>query len=229
MAKDVSLDEIFKHGDEGAGERPPKKPSKPAGDDSHISDADLENDLKAMSPRGQKRIKELLESNKELSESLRGKDTEIETLKKGGKDRKESGSNAEPNDTDLESLIDSIEDENSRALLKEYGGRLKKAVLKDLTPTLSKVDMIEFKESLATLIDQNPGMSKFEDRILELKKSNPQASLKSIVGELVVDIGLQRRKPIDSGSPADRRERSLDEFDSKDELYDLLESMRPNS
>jgi hypothetical protein len=164
------------------------------------------------SERANERIQELLEENKRLKESP----------KKAELDPYET-----PKFKNLDEFVNAIEDEPSRKLLKTYGEILTNQLRSEVAPVLSEHNDAKFKREFDSMVSRVPALSAYEDSLKKSFNRNPNQSIKALVGEVIVDGIFNKVKPIESkGSSPNRTAPDISDA-SKEDLYSILESMRP--
>jgi hypothetical protein len=211
--KDVDLEQFFKSEDTQSG----------VASDTNVGAAPVSEDVKtqptdtAVSDRANARIRELVDA-------VKSRDEIIAQL---AQDKKvKSGSDSPISSDDIESFLKNVEDEPTRKLLKDYGETLKKSIFRDIAPQVSKVKEMEFERDFNAMAAKFPQLEAFRDEARKSFQSNPNASIKAIVGEMVLEQNLSKPKPIEGRGGVANREKVDINSASKDELYELLESMK---
>jgi hypothetical protein len=204
--KDVDLDELLGEKPEvEEKETPGASAEKPA---EAPADGGGTGGSPDLSPRAQERIKTLLEENKGLKEALQSR-----------------------NSSQIDTFINSIQDEPSRNLLKQFGSLLLKDVETRFQPALSQYNDDRFEREFSQYASKIPALADHKEDIRKTFKRNPSQSLKSIVGDALVDIQSAAIKPVESAPSAVNRTQRPDASGladkSTDELYDILETQRP--
>lgn len=157
------------------------------------------------STRAQERIRELVEENKLLKQS----------------------SNIQ-NSTELETFINSIEDEPSRNLLKQFGQLVRDDFRKDYGPVVDDYQNSRFEKEFSIYENKIPDLKAHRDEIKKSFLRNPSQSLKALVGDTLLEIQESKIKPLDnSSSVASRTKPEVSADTSKEDLYALLESRPP--
>ena len=156
------------------------------------------------SARANERIRELVEENKALKEK----------------------SNLS-NSTDIDKFINSIEDEPSRNLLKTYGDLLRADITKTVNPVVQNYQESQFEKEFSEFGSKIPELASHREEIKKTYLNNPSLSIKSIVGDTLLDIQTSKIKPLeDSTSVASREKPSIADA-SKEDLYAMLDSRPP--
>lgn len=173
-------------------------------------------DLKAdeiaqASARANERIRELVEQNKATEEQL----TKL----------KESFNTK--NSTELDTFINSIEDEPSRNLLKTFGNLMRQDVRKEYNPVLEEYNSSRFEKEFAEYGAKVPELAAHKEEIKKNYLRNPSQPLKALVSETLLDITASKIKPVESApSVASRSKPELADASTED-LYAILESRPP--
>ncbi len=213
--KDVDLENFFKSDEKvpaaGASDQK-KEPAKP-----NVSEDVKTPEEKAASERENARVRDLVDA-------LKSRDEIIAQLVQDKKSK--TGSDSPVTSDDVESFLKNVEDEPTRKLLKDYGEVLKKTIAKEFTPQVQKVKEMEFEKEFDAMAARFPQLEAFRDEAKKSFQSNPNASAKSIVGEMVLEQNLSKPKPIERTAGAAKREQVDLDSASKEELYELLESMK---
>lgn len=159
----------------------------------------------AISLRAQERIRELVEENKKL------------------KDANDTRSNS-----DVDAFLNSIEDEPSRNLLKQYSALMEQKLQKSINPVVVDYQTARFEKEFSQFAAVSPDLAEHKEDIRKDFLRNPSQSLKGMVGERLMDIQSSKIKPLETATPTVNRSGtpSLDTLD-KDSLYDILENQRP--
>ncbi len=212
---DVDLENFFKSDEvvpsAGASDQK-KEPAKP-----NASEGVKTPEEKAASDRENARVRDLVDA-------VKSRDEIIAQLVQNKKSK--TGSDSSVTADDIESFLGNVEDEPTRKLLKDYGDVLRKTIVKEFTPQVQKVKEMEFEKEFDAMAAKFPQLEVFRDEAKKSFQSNPNASARSIVGEMVLEQNLSKPKPIEKTGGAARREQIDFNSASKEELYELLESMK---
>lgn len=212
---DVDLENFFKS-DEGVpatgASDQKEEPAKP-----NASEGVKTPEEKAASDRENARVRDLVDA-------IKGRDEIIAQLVQDKKSK--TGSDSPVTADDVESFLGNVEDEPTRKLLKDYGDVLRRTIVKEFTPQVQKVKEMEFEKEFDAMASRFPQLEAFREEALKSFKANPNASAKSVVGEMVLEQNLSKPKPIEKTGGAARREQIDLGSASKEELYELLESMK---
>jgi DNA uptake protein ComE-like DNA-binding protein len=212
--KDVDLEEFFKsaENDPASGASATKE-----GSAANVSeDVKTQPSVEAISDRANARIRELVEA-------LKSRDEIIAQLAQ--QKRSETGSDSSLSSDDIESFLKNVEDEPTRKLLKDYAETLKKSIFKEVAPQLSRVKEMEFERDFNAMAAKFPQLEAFREEAKKSYQANPNASVKAIVGEMILEHNLSKPKPVERGGIAAREKIDINSA-SKEELYELLESMK---
>ena len=198
-------------------EKPKEEVITPKEDDN---EAELsEEEISKLSPRAQKRIRGLAEEVKKLAESKAEpeKETPKETPKEETKPTHEF--------KNVQEFLSAVQDKPSRELLEKFYGVIKSETSTILAPIEQKNNEAKFDLEFGKYKGIE-GLSDYENDLKKTFLRNPNQSLKALVGEIVADISLNKIKPIEKTASTPNRGTISTEGKSKDELYDMLESMK---
>jgi len=230
--KDVGKNDLY---DELAkvlkGEDEPKEEEKPSGaspenpqpekTDEKPESAELsEEEISKLTPRAQKRIRELADKVKELAEKSAEKKEEAPELpeKPEAKPSQEFKS--------VKDFLSAVQDEPSRILLEKYFGAIKSEFSQTLAP-IEKANAEAKFETEFSKYEKIEGLSDYKNDLKKTFLRNPNQSLKALVGEVITDLQMSKVKPLEKtpSSPNRQGEVNLDDLD-KEQLYQKLETMR---
>ena len=198
-----------------------EKPKEEA-DDSKPNDGDenaelSEEEISKLSPRAQKRIRDLAEEVKKLAEK-----PEPEKPEENAEDKE---TKANEFDT-IDAFLTAVEDEPSRKLLETFY----KVVRKELSSTLSPLEAQQNEVKFETAFKDFENIEGIEDYKNDLKKTfmrDPSKPLKALVGEVLVDLQSSKIKPTESKPSSPNHSGKVDTDGlSKDELYATLENLK---
>lgn len=200
-------------------QKPQEKQDAPKEDIKEDEKADLtEEEISKLHPKAQKRIKELAEKVKELSAEKPPEKPADESPEEKDKDSQKFNT--------VQDFLNAVEDEPSRNLLEKFYGVIKGEISTTLSPIEKANNEAKFNEEFAKY-EKIDGLADYKNDLKKTFMRNPNQSLKALVGEIVTDISLNKIKPIESKPSAPNRSAKVDlEGRSKDELYDMLESLR---
>jgi len=186
----------------------------PAVDDENAEMS--EDEISKLSPRAQKRIRELADKVKELAEPKEEPEEEPEEPQEP--ETKQSFNN-------VKDFLQAVEDEPSRILLEKFYGVIKGEMSSTLAPIEQKNNEARFEQEFATY-STIEGLDGYKNDLRKTFLRNPNQPIKTLVGEVVTDLQLNKIKRIESTpSTPNRGKQDISKL-SKEELYDLLESNR---
>ncbi len=188
--------------------------------DGKESEEISEEEISKLSPRAQKRIRDLAAQVSELA-------------KKPPVDEKkpeEDAKKAEPDAEDFKNVdefLNAVEDEPSRELLRKFYKVVKNETSIILSPLEKKNNEARFDEEFSAY-GEIEGISDYKNDLKKTFMRDPNQSVKALVGEVLADISLHKIKPIEKKPSEVNRdgEVNLDNL-SLDELYALQESKNP--
>lgn len=181
-------------------------------------DAELsEEEISKLSPRAQKRIRELADKVKELAEAPAVEETpvvdpDLAPIQKSFKN--------------VDEFLAAVEDEPSRQLLKTFYEVVKGEINTTLSPIEQKNNEARFESEFSTY-ESIEGLADHKNDLKKTFMRDPSKSIKALVGEVVTDLQLHRIKPIESTESDPNRSGKVDtESMSLDELYSALETTK---
>jgi len=197
-------------------QKPQPAPEEAADENAELS----EEDISKLSPRAQKRIREQAAEIKRLAEETKESEKEPEP---------ETPSTEVPDSQSFKNVkefLSAVEDEPSRKLLEKFYGVIKG----EISTTLAPIEQENKKAQFDQEFSKYEGINGLADYKADLRKTflRTGKSVKELVGEVVTDLQLSRVKPIETtpSNPSHDGVVSI-EGKSKDELYDILEAMKP--
>lgn len=177
-----------------------------------------EEEISKLSPRAQKRIRDLAGQVKEMAE----RPAVIETPEA----TPEVPEPESPNFTNVQDFLAAVEDAPSRKLLETFYSVIKGEISTTLTPIEQKNNETLFDTKFA----QYEGIDGVADHKDDLKKTflrDPKQDIEKLVGKVVLDLQVSKVKPIESAPSDPNRNGKVNTDDmSKDQLYEALETMR---
>ena len=197
----------------------PEKPKEEVVETKEDENAELtDEDVSKLSPRAQKRIREQAAEIKRLAdESASKKEPEVS--------KKEEKSDSQ-NFKNVKEFLSAVEDEPSRNLLEKFYGVIKAETSNVLGPIERQNNEAKFNEEFGKY-EKIEGLSDYKDDLKKTFMRNPNVSLKSLIGETVLELQTSKVKPIEKQPSNPSREGNVNTDGlSKDELYDLLEKSR---
>ena len=187
-------------------------PEEAVSEDAELS----EEEISKLTPRAQKRIRELAEEVKKLAE----KPQEIaEEPQEESKPDSQSFKN-------VKEFLSAVEDEPSRKLLEKFYGVIKAENTAILAPIEQKNNEARFEQEFSTY-ETIEGLAAHKADLRKTFLRNPNQSIKSLIGEVVTDLQLSKVKPIESTPSTPKHGEAVDTSNlSKDELYTMLDTLR---
>ncbi len=216
---------------------PLEKESKVASDQKPEEDKDIdtskskvdveagelsEEEISKLSPRAQKRIRDLAEKVKEFADKPKEETPKEEKIIP---DENDEGNNS-PKFKDVKEFLNAVEDQPSRKLLEKFYEVIKGETSSILAPIEQKNNEVKFETEFSKY-DKIEGLSDYKNDLKKTFMRNPNQSLKSLIGEIAIDLQMNKVKPTESSPSLPNRngEVNLDDL-SKDDLYTKLDSLR---
>ena len=206
-----------------ASDQKPKEEKKevvPPKEDDKGETADLsEDEISKLSPRAQKRIREQAEQIRILSEKSADKTPDTPTEKK---------EEATPQDfKSVQEFLAAVEDEPSRKLLEKFYGVIRNETSSILAPIEAKNNEARFETEFSRY-EKIEGLADYKNDLKKTFLRNPNQSFKALVGEVIADLSINKVKPVETQpSNPNRSGKVSTEGKSKDELYDILDTLKP--
>ena len=154
--------------------------------------------------RAQDRIRKLVDENK----NLKGEDLPYNSV---------------------DEFLAAIEDAPSRQLLETYNKLQQRETMSKLDPVLKDSQSKKFDEEVEALVEKLPELKAHLSDMKKTYMRNPSQSIRALASETVLDIVLSKVKPAETKTAQPARgnlEASMDM--DKEDLYDLLGSLKPN-
>jgi hypothetical protein len=220
---DVDLDKFLSESEEHSPSGASTEKENADGKGSKSSDQNASEGVKTpgMSERENSRVRDLVDEVSALKEFI--------TQKLNHSQPAESSRDASDLDKFLESTVS---DKPSRELLKKYAGvlrdEMKAEFRKEFNPRFSEVEDMRFEREFSQYASRFPNLQAHKQELLKTFKANPNASVKALVGELILEQSASRVKPVETQRSQARRDRIDTDSMSKDELYELLEENLKN-
>jgi hypothetical protein len=177
-----------------------------------------EEEISKLTPRAQKRIRELAEKVKELAEK---------TAEDSPKKTPETEDpNTHQNFNNVQEFLSAVEDDASRDLLEKFYGVMKGEISSTLSPLEESNNKARFEKEFSQY-EKIEGISDYKNDLQKTFLRNPNVSIKQLVGEVVTDLQLSKVKPIEKKTSTPNRDGKVDISDlSTEELYERLDSLR---
>jgi len=173
-----------------------------------------EEEISKLSPRAQKRIRDLAEQVKTLAEK--------EETPKPQEEKKDVPHNFK----DVQEFLSAVQDGPSRQLLEKFYGVIKAENSAILAPLEQKNNETKFETEFSQY-EKIEGMKDYKESLKKTFLRNPKQSIKALVGETLADLYSSKVKPIEKKPSSPRRDGTVDTSKlSLEELYNTLDSMR---
>ena len=215
-------DELAKSGAEEAPVASDQKPidegtsKKETEDEPELS----EEEISKLSPRAQKRIRDLAEQVKEISKK------EIEE-KPEVKEEKEISTEDKPHEfKDVDEFLNAVQDKDSRKLLENFAKVMKKENSTVLAPFEQKNNETKFETTFGQY-EKIEGMADYKEELKKTFLRNPSQDLASLIAKTVTDLTLNKIKKVETKESAPNRagKPDLDSLDLEG-LYDALDKTK---
>ena len=196
---------------------------KPKGDDKPeiVKDEDgelSEDEISKLHPKAQKRIKELADKVKELAEQPQQEEKKEVPPINDEEIVPQSFKN-------VKDFLAAVEDEPSRNLLAKYFEAIKSEFSQTLAPIEKANAETKFEKEFSQY-EKIEGLADYKNDLEKTFLSDPNQNLKSLIGEVVIDLAVNRIKPIETKPSSPNRGKVDTANLSKDELYDMLDNLR---
>lgn len=194
-------------------------------DENNKDEPELSDDeVSKLSPRAQKRIRDLAEKVKELS----SKEIEDKELDKGVEDKeKEISKDSKPHEfQDVKEFLDAVQDEPSRKLLETFYGVIKKENSSVLAPFEAKNNEAKF-DSEFSKYEKVEGFKDYKDDLKKTFLRNPNQDIEALFAKTVTSLTLNRIKKVEDkpSNPNRNGKVDLDGLDLEG-LYDALDKTK---
>jgi len=197
--------------------------------DSSSDSASTENDEHGASDSHDQSVSKDVKPSERENARVRNLTEQVNSLKTFIEEKLGKSDNKEtPSASELDKFLNSsVGDAGSRKVLREYADVLAKELTGRMSPEFSKVKAIEANETFNEIASKVPGLSAHKAEVMKTLQNNPNANIKAVIGEIILNRAISKVKPVeDSSSSVNRSATDLDSMDTN-ELYDLLESQRP--
>ena len=217
LRKTLETDKAAEEESAVASDQKPKEADTPKEEVKEDENAELsEEDISKLSPRAQKRIREQAEEIKRLAEKPLEKAVEIP----------EEAKKTDPQFKNVEDFLKAVSDVPSRNLLEKFYGVIKGEMSSTLAPIEQKNNEAKFETEFSKY-EKIEGLSDYKNDLKKTFLRNPNQSLKALVGEVITDLQISKVKPVEKTPSSPNRNAPDTSNLSKDELYDLMETLRP--
>lgn len=184
---------------------------------NHNDDTELsEDEISKLSPRAQKRIRDLADKVKELAEKPE------EVIPEEEIDKEET---IPHNFKDVKEFLSAVQDEDSRKLLENFYNVIKGETSSILAPIEAKNNETKFETEFSKY-EKIEGVSNYKNDLKKTFLRNPNQSIEALVGKVVTDLALHKIKPIEAKPSTPSRGKVDTSNLSKDELYDMLDTLK---
>ena len=125
----------------------------------------------------------------------------------------------------VKEFLDAVQDEPSRNLLNHFYKLMKAETSAILSPIEQKNNEAKFETEFSKY-EKIEGLADYKSDLRKTFLRNPEQDIKKLVGEVVTDLQLNKVKPVEKTPSTPNRQKVNTDKLSKDELYDLLETMK---
>ena len=179
-----------------------------------------EEEISKLTPRAQKRIRDLAEQVKELAEK-----PEPEPEKELPPEPQEEPKPDAQNFKNVNDFLNAVEDEPSRKLLEKFYGVIKSETSQILAPVERQNNEAKFEKEFSKY-EKIDGLSDYHDDLKKTFLRNPNQSFKALIGETVADLQLNKVKSVEKTPSTPNRGKVDTSNLSKDELYELMDTLK---
>ena len=207
--------------DKPSGASPEQTPATDPAKEEVKSEPELsEEEISKLTPRAQKRIRDLADKVKELADKP-AEEPEKEIAPEPQEEPKPDSSNFK----DVKEFLNAVEDEPSRKLLEKFYGVIKSETSQILAPVERQNNEAKFEKEFSKY-EKIEGLSDYHDDLKKTFLRNPNQSFKALIGETVADLQLNKVKSVEKTPSTPNRGKVDTSNLSKDELYDMLDTMK---
>ncbi len=125
----------------------------------------------------------------------------------------------------VQDFLSAVEDEPSRKLLEKFYGVIKSETSQILAPVERQNNEAKFETEFKKY-EKIEGLSDYHDDLKKTFLRNPNQSFKALIGETVADLQLNKVKSVEKTPSTPNRGKVDTSNLSKDELYDMLDTMK---
>ena len=179
-----------------------------------------EEEISKLTPRAQKRIRDLADKVKELAEK-----PAVEPEKEETPEPQEEPKPDAQNFKNVQEFLSAVEDEPSRKLLEKFYGVIKSETSQILAPVERQNNEAKFEKEFSKY-EKIEGLSDYHDDLKKTFLRNPNQSFKALIGETVADLQLNKVKSVEKTPSTPNRGKVDTSNLSKDELYDMLDTLK---
>ena len=178
-----------------------------------------EEEISKLSPRAQKRIRELADKVKELAEQPEKEKEIVPPVDDKEKEISHDFKN-------VKEFLDAVQDEPSRKLLEKFYNVIKGEMSETLSPIETANNKLKFETEFAKY-ENVEGLKDYKNDLMKTFLRDPSQSFKALIGETIADLQVAKVKPVEKtpSSPNRGGKVNLDDL-SLSELYDTLEQTK---
>lgn len=126
-----------------------------------------------------------------------------------------------------EDFITNIQDEPTRDLVSKILEQSEKKAMEKVAPLYADYQKAQFEKTFTEYAQAIPGLDKYRDILYKDFERNPDMDFKGKIGSIIVELQMNKRKPIESqGTIAPREKEEVDISKlPKDEMYAYLKTI----
>jgi len=187
---------------------------------SNENDELSEEEISKLTPRAQKRIRDLAEKVKILAEHPeKEKENDLQ-------DEDDETKEKDPlNFKNVDEFLKAVQDEDSRNLLENFYKVVKGEISSTLSPIEKANNEARFDQEFSKF-EKIEGLSDYKNDLKKTFLRNPNQNIKSLISERVTDLVMNKVTSVEKTPSSPKRGQVDISTLSKDELYDQLETMR---
>ena len=198
----------------------PTPATDPAKEEVKVEPELSEEEISKLTPRAQKRIRDLADKVKELAEKPAEIPEEV-IAPEPQEEPKLDNSNFK----NVTEFLNAVEDEPSRKLLEKFYGVIKAETSTILAPVERQNNETKFETEFKKY-EKIEGLSDYHDDLKKTFLRNPNQSFKALIGETVADLQLNKVKSVEKTPSTPNRGKVDTSNLSKDELYELMDTLK---
>ena len=150
-----------------------------------------EEEISKLTPRAQKRIRDLADQVKALAEKPAEKPEE-----EVAPEPQEEEPKPAQDFKNVQEFLSAVQDEPSRKLLEKFYGVIKAETSEILSPLEKQNNEAKFEKEFSKY-EKIEGLKDYHDDLKKTFLRNPKQSFKALIGETLADLQLARVKPIE--------------------------------
>jgi len=177
-----------------------------------------EEEISKLSPRAQKRIRDLAEQVKDLASKPEEEKAKEEKPQEETKPDSQKFNN-------VQEFLSAVQDEPSRQLLEKFYGVIKSETTQILAPLEKANAEAKFDQEFGKY-EKIQGISDYKNDLKKTFMRNPSQSLKALVSEVAMDLQLAKVKPVEKTPSTPKRGKMDTDNLDKEQLYDLLDTLK---